>query len=61
MLSIIPVSPLVRLTVAGAKWELSEAEIEFGSTRPLRNVFADKEVVVQVTGTAVVVHRHSSD
>jgi thiamine pyrophosphokinase len=59
MFSVLPISPLLRLTIVGAKWELVDERIEFGSTRPLRNLFAGTEVSLRLQGVAVVVHRHS--
>lgn len=59
ILSLVPISPQVTLSVSGVKWPLQEVSIEFGSSRPLRNEFAGERVTVRVSGTAVVIHRHT--
>ncbi len=58
LLSIVPISQQVTLSVSGVKWPLQEATIEFGSSRPLRNEFAGEKTTLLVSGTAVVIHRH---
>lgn len=58
-LSIIPLGHETRVTVKGTKWELDNAELDFGSSLPLRNEFAGEKAYIEVKGLAIVVHRHS--
>jgi thiamine pyrophosphokinase len=59
ILSIVPISQQVTLSVGGVKWPLQEVPIEFGSSRPLRNEFAGDTATMRVSGTAAVIHRHT--
>lgn len=61
ILSVTPLSPVIRLSLEGAKWDLDDAEIEFGSSRPLRNEFVGSRVHLRLSGRALVIHRHRND
>jgi thiamine pyrophosphokinase len=55
-LSILPLGKDVELTYSGLKYPLNKATAFFGSTRTLRNVFAQKQASITIKGGAIVVH-----
>jgi thiamine pyrophosphokinase len=61
MLSVIPISRNVRVTLRGTKWELSDQLTRLGSTWTLRNFFARESVAVAIDGIAVIVHRRTGN
>ncbi len=61
VLSIIPLSRDVRVTLRGTKWELTDQLTRIGSSWTLRNFFARDSVALAVGGCAVIVHRRSGD
>lgn len=44
--SIIPLSDLTNLTIKGSKWDVSNMDIPYGSSKTLRNVALQKNIVV---------------
>jgi len=57
LLSIIPVSAPVTVSVSGVRWPLTEAILEHGSTRGVSNEIVTPPAEVTVSaGTAFVVH-----
>jgi thiamine pyrophosphokinase len=59
LLSIIPISHEVRITLRGTKWELTDQLARLGSSRTLRNLFSRDIVSVVIAGTAIAVHRRT--
>jgi thiamine pyrophosphokinase len=61
MLSVIPISRSIRITLRGTKWELTDQLTRLGSSWTLRNFFACETVTVVIDGSAVIVHRRTGD
>jgi thiamine pyrophosphokinase len=61
MLSVIPISRNVRVTLRGTKWELTDQLTRLGSSWTLRNFFARETAEVAIGGSAVIVHRRTGD
>ena len=61
MLSVIPISRSVRVTLRGTKWELTDQLTRLGSSWTLRNFFASETVTVAISGRAVIVHRRTGN
>lgn len=61
MLSIIPISRSVRVTLRGVKWELDDQLTRLGSTWTLRNFLAREIAEVVIGGSAIIVHRRSGN
>ena len=61
LLSVIPISRSVRVTLRGTKWEITDELTQLGSTRTLRNFFAHEQVKIVVAGSAVIVHSRTGD
>lgn len=58
-LSLIPISPIVKVSYAGLLFPLQEETVEQGSTRALRNVFVESTASVKVEGKAFVIQKHA--
>jgi len=61
MLSVIPISRSVRVTLRGVKWELTDQLTRLGSTWTLRNFFSRETAEIAIGGSAVIVHRRTGD
>jgi len=59
VISIMPLSDEVVISISGVRWELKKARVPFGSTWPLRNEFVESEVAISIDGRAIVVHRYA--
>jgi thiamine pyrophosphokinase len=61
MLSVIPISRSVRVTLRGVRWELTDQLTRLGSSWTLRNYFARNSASVVIGGSAVIVHRRTGN
>jgi thiamine pyrophosphokinase len=52
--SIVPIEPLIGLSVSRAKWELKDADIAFGASVTLSNVAQSAPIIELAQGRAVV-------
>tara|TARA_B100000902_G_scaffold143149_1_gene140636 strand:+ start:12959 stop:13579 length:621 start_codon:yes stop_codon:yes gene_type:complete len=47
--SILPLSNIKNLSIKGAKWEIKNEEIPYGSTKTLRNISLDDKIFIDAT------------
>ena len=47
--SILPLSNIKNLSIKGAKWEIKNEEILYGSTKTLRNISLDDKIFIDAT------------
>ncbi|HOD66127.1 MAG TPA: thiamine diphosphokinase [candidate division Zixibacteria bacterium] len=59
LVSVLPLSARIRLTTEGTEYDVTEAWLQFGDTRGLRNRIVRARATVAVRGQALVVRRFS--